>query len=84
MNSTDRRVYIDGGSKGTNATNASDSALDRTSIGRAGDSTPDGYFDGRLAEISFWRIGSLGVSDFENRVIPLLAAAFDSTAIALG
>jgi len=46
---TDRRAYIDGGSKGTDNTNCTPANLDRTSIGRTGDATPGGYTDGLIA-----------------------------------
>ena len=50
-----RAAYIDGGSKGTNAVAEDPGAvLDRTSIGRLGDSTPSQYFSGGIAEVAVW------------------------------
>ncbi len=54
---TDRRAFINGGSKGTNATSRTPGATpDRTSIGRYGDSTPSNYYDGRIAEAAIWNV----------------------------
>jgi hypothetical protein len=52
----DRRAYLDGGGKGTNAVNRAIAGLDRTSIGRAGDSTPSLYFSGRIAEAAIYNV----------------------------
>ncbi len=57
VSATDRRAYIDGGSKGTNATSrVLSNASDRVSIGRAGDSTPGNYMSGRIAEAAIWDV----------------------------
>lgn len=53
---TDRRVYLDGGGKGTDTTSKIPSGLDRVSLGRLGDSTPGSYFDGRLGEWGLWNV----------------------------
>ena len=50
----DRRIYLDGGSKGTNATSRTPTGLDRMSIGRLGDSSPSAYFNGGVAEVAIW------------------------------
>ena len=52
----DRAAFIDGGSKGTSGINRSVSGEDRISIGRNGDSTPDGYMSGRIAEAAIWNV----------------------------
>lgn len=52
--SDDRRVYIDGGSKGTDAGEASSTGLDSVNIGAHGNGTPDLYFSGRIAEAAIW------------------------------
>lgn len=52
----DRRAYLDGGGKGTNAVNRVVAGADRTSIGRWADSTPDGYFSGRIAEAAIYNV----------------------------
>ncbi len=67
---TDRRVFIDGGSKGTNATSRSPANADRVSIGRIGDSTPAFYTSGRIAEVAIWNVA---LSDAE---VALLAKGF--------
>ena len=52
-----RAAYINGGSKGTDATEEDPLlVLDRTSIGRLGDSTPSQYFSGSIAEVAVWDI----------------------------
>lgn len=48
------KVYIDGGSEGTDTTLVTPTASDRTSIGRLGDSTPSLYMSGRIAEAAIW------------------------------
>ena len=70
---TDRRTYIDGGSKGTNATSSTPVGLDRISIGRFGDSSPGAYMSGMIAEISIW--SGLALSDAE---VALLAKGVPS------
>jgi hypothetical protein len=55
-NATDRSVFIDGGSEGTNAQDKTPANLDRTSIGRTGDSTPTFYMSGRIAEAAVWNV----------------------------
>lgn len=54
--SNSRAVYIDGGSMGTDATERAPAGIDVIDIGRLGDSTPDGYFDGAVAWISVWNV----------------------------
>jgi len=51
-----RAVLLDGGSKGTNATACTPTGMDSVSIGRIGDSTPDGYTSGRIAEAAIWNV----------------------------
>jgi len=50
----DRRVFIDGGSKGTSAGNTTPGGLNTTSIGRIGTSSPSGYADGLVAHAFFY------------------------------
>lgn len=50
-----RAAYLDGGGKGTNASTVlTPSGVDRTSIGRIGDSTPSAYADCSIAEVAVW------------------------------
>lgn len=49
-------VYIDGGSDATITTSVTPTGMDSISIGRAGDSTPDAYFSGDLAEVAVWDV----------------------------
>ncbi len=66
----DRRVYL-GGTPWANDTFRSATGLDRTSVGRAGDSTPEGYFAGRIAELA---VGTGTPSDSQ---VAALAGGFD-------
>jgi hypothetical protein len=50
----DVAILLDGGSKGTDATSVAPNSWDRTSIARAGDSSPGAYLDGRVAEAAVW------------------------------
>lgn len=52
----DRRAYLDGANKGTDNTVSNDAGLDVTSIGRVGDSTPDDYVSGGIAEAAIWDV----------------------------
>lgn len=60
--SNDRRVFIDSGSKGTDTGNTTPDNLNRTSLGRAGDASPGGYFDGLIAHPFFY---NYAISDAE-------------------
>lgn len=55
VDATDRRVYLNGGNKGTNATACSPDDLDRTNVSgyQFGGSVVD-EFSGRLAEAAIW------------------------------
>lgn len=66
--STDRSVFIDGGSEGTNTDEVTPNNLDRTSVGRCGDSSPGYYFAGNVAEVAIWNVA---LTDAE---VALLAA----------
>ncbi len=83
VNATDRRVLLDGGNKGTNATSCFPVGLDNTSIGLIKRATPAGYMSGAIAEVCIYQLGLLpGItfSDkadyFESNVLPSLAAGF--------
>lgn len=66
----DRAVFIDGGSKGTNATSVTPAGADRVAIGRSGDSTPGFYMSGNISEVAIWNVA---LSDAE---VALLAKGF--------
>ena len=55
---TNRNVYIDGGSKGTDTTDpgAVSGTPDRTAIGRQMDSTPNAPMSGSIAEVGIWNV----------------------------
>jgi hypothetical protein len=53
----DRRVYLDGSSKGTNTTSVTVVGPDTTAIGmRYGLGTPGGFWDGLIAEAAIWNV----------------------------
>ncbi len=53
---SDRRCYVDGGNKGVNTNYiVVPSGLNRISVGRAGDSTPDYYFPGKVGSVFVWK-----------------------------
>lgn len=68
VNDSERSSYIDGGSKGTNSTLRTVTGLDRTSIGRYGDSSPSDYMSGLIAEAALWTVA---LSDAEILVLAL-------------
>jgi len=49
-----RAAFHNGANKGTDTVSLTPAGIDRTSIGRAGDSTPGYYFDGSIAEAAIW------------------------------
>jgi hypothetical protein len=89
----DRRVWIDGGSKGTDSTvvNAMINH-DRTALGRAGDDpSPGGYLSGQMAFAGFWDLSSYpGATNsdkgdyWETHVLPGLAARWSALSFPLG
>ena len=50
----DLRVFINGGSKGVAGGSRTPSGINRTSIGRLGDSTPSCYWSGKIWEAAIW------------------------------
>ena len=52
--SNDRRVYIDGGSKGTNATTRSPAGLDTICVGGIYDLTPSDFYSGGIEWGAIW------------------------------
>lgn len=78
VSSTDRRVFLNGGNKGTDTNSVTQTGIDRTSIGRFGDSSPSqAGMDFDLAEIAIWNIA---LSDAEVALLydagPLAYSAF--------
>ena len=55
--SDDRRLYLDGGNKVTNSTSRTpNGGIDRTSVGRFDDVTPDNNYDGDIAHFAVWNV----------------------------
>jgi hypothetical protein len=52
----DRRVYLDGGNKVTDATSKTPAGIDTTSIGRRSTSAPALYASGRIAEVAIYNV----------------------------
>ena len=71
----DRRVYLNGGGKGTNATSRTPANMDRTAIGYWGIATPSNYFSGDIAEVGVW---NTALTDEDALV---LAAGFSPKAV---
>lgn len=68
---TDNRESILNGdiaNKGVDGSTRVPTGLDRTAIGRAGDTTPGAYINGALAEIGIWNVA---LSDAENTILSL-------------
>ena len=52
----DRRAFLNGGGKGTNAGTQTPTSIDRTAVGRSSNSTPGSYLSGRIAEVVMWNV----------------------------
>ncbi|KKM62097.1 hypothetical protein LCGC14_1525090, partial [marine sediment metagenome] len=72
VSATDRRAFIDGGSKGTNATSVTPINSDRTTVGAEARSTPFYPVSGMLAEVAIWDL-----SDWPGATDALKADAFE-------
>ena len=87
---TDRRILLNGGSKGTNTTNVTPVGLDRTAIGVLAKAARDQYMDGHIAEASIWDLSNWpGATDADKAnnfetIIPSLVAGFSPTHFPLG
>ena len=53
---TSRSVYIDGGSKGSDTASSTPTSINRFSVGRAGDSSPNREFSGTIWDVGLWDI----------------------------
>ena len=51
-----RSCFLNGANKGTNASNEAPTGIDRTSIGRTGDSTPVDFWDGDIGHVSIYDV----------------------------
>lgn len=86
----DRRVFFDGGSKGTNSGDATPLNLDRTSIGRLGRATPALYMSGMIAEVAIWDLSdwpgatASDKADVFERIVPSLAKGLTPNAYPSG
>ncbi len=87
---TDRRVFLDGVGKGTNASNVTPVNLDRTSIGIDARSTLFYPMSGMIAEEAIWDLSdwpgatdALKADTFE-KILPSLAKAFSPLCFPLG
>lgn len=88
---SDKRAYINGGGKGVDTTAGPPASNhDRTAIGALRDFTPDGYFDGMIAEVGYWDLSvwpgatdSDKLDEFE-KIVPALAAGYSPLFFPLG
>jgi hypothetical protein len=53
---TDRKIYLNGGGEGTNATSNTPSGMDTTYIGAVPGAAVVSFFDGLLAEVAVWNV----------------------------
>ncbi|KKN45306.1 hypothetical protein LCGC14_0684590 [marine sediment metagenome] len=90
VSATDRRAFIDGANKGTNATNVSAINLDRTNIGVESKSTPANPVSGIIAEAAVYDLSqwpgatdALKADGFE-KILPSLADGFTPPHFPLG
>jgi len=51
---TSRDAFLDGGGKGSDTTSSTPTGVNRTSLGRLGDSSAGTYFSGLIAETAIW------------------------------
>lgn len=54
--SNDRRVYLDGSNKGTDASARAAGTINRVTVAVSADNTPFGYFSGRICECAIWDV----------------------------
>lgn len=88
---TDRRVFLEGGNKGTNSTSRTIAGLDKTTIGTSADSTPGDYMAGYIAEVGIWDLSvwpgatpSAQADEFERVAVPALAKGYAPSFFPLG
>lgn len=90
VSSTDRRVLLDGGNKGTNTTNLTPAGLDITTIGVIKRLAISCYMSGQVAEAAIWDLsnwpGATASDKADNfeRIIPSLAKGFSPLFYPLG
>ena len=88
--STDRRVFLNGGSKGTNATNITPVNVDRTNIGARMNTTPAFFMSGMIAEAAIYDLsawpGATNSDKADNfeKILPSLAKGFSPLCYPLG
>lgn len=71
ISNVSRSCFLDGANKGTNASDEAPITIDRTSIGRTGDSSPTDYWDGDIGHVAVYDVE---LSDDE---VATLAAGFN-------
>ena len=90
VSSTDRRVLLNAGGKGTNATSRTPANMDRTAIGYWAAASPTNYFSGDIAEVAIWDLsdwtGATNAikADLFETIIPALSSGFSPLMFPLG
>lgn len=90
VSATDRRVFIDGGSKGTDINSKSPSNLDVTTIGYVRASAGHHPFSGMIAEAAIWDLSAWpGATDSDKadnfeKILPSLAKVYTPEHYPLG
>lgn len=91
VSDTDRRAFLDGGNKGTDATNVNPENLAHTAIGGRADSAITGVYSGYAAEAAIWDLSawpgataSDKADEFERVAVPALAQGFSPLFFQLG
>lgn len=88
--STDRRVLLNGGNKGTDSDDVTPADLDSTNIGFSKYGTPSGYMSGYIAEAAIWDLSVWpGATDSDKadnfeKILPSLAKGFTPDNFPLG
>jgi hypothetical protein len=90
VSDTDRRIFLNGGGKGTNAVDRTPANMDRTAIGYWGRQVPVHYFTGDIAEVAVWDLSewpgataSDKADGFEN-IVSSLADGYSPSIFSLG
>lgn len=71
ISNVSRSAFLNGANKGTDATDEPPVGIDRTSVGRTGDSTPSDYWDGDIGHVAVYNV------ELTDQEVATLAAGFN-------